>query len=78
MIDYFQEKKSQRATCRRCHKFITDKMRGVEETNGFGGFKEYRYYCLECCGKKIQEAKKELQNMEESLRLLFRKLKTKV
>lgn len=68
MIDYFQQNKSNRATCQRCKNFITDKMRGVEETTGY-------YYCLKCCEERIQQAKKDLQSMEDSLRFQFDKIK---
>ena len=74
MIDYFETSKSNRSTCRRCGEPITDKMRGVEETTGFG-HKEYKYFCINCSGEIIKQAKKELQGMEEMLRFQNERLK---
>ena len=72
-IDYFEQNKSTRATCQKCKEFITDKMRGVEESKNFG-HKEYHYFCLKCSGKLIQEAKKTLQDIGMSLKSQLKRL----
>ena len=68
LIDYFEKNKSQRASCRQCRQLITDKMRGVEEVSNYG-HREYRYYCVACSGEIIKQTKKDLQNLEQTLRV---------
>ena len=77
MIDYFEITKSDRSTCQRCKNFITDKKRGVEEVSGYG-HKEYRYFCIKCSGEIIKNAKKELQNLTQTLGRSAKKLFGKV
>ena len=74
MLDYFEKTASNRSTCSRCKKTITDPKRGVAEGIGYGGYKTKKYYCLKCSGEVIKEAKKELQAMEETLNSQFDKL----
>jgi hypothetical protein len=49
----------------------------VEEEAKFG-HKNYKHYCLKCCGEIIQEAKKELRSVEGSLSFHAKKLKNEV
>ena len=73
MINYFETNPSHRATCQKCKQFITDPKRGVEVGVGFG-HKTYKYFCLNCCGELIKETKRELQNIEVSLKVQAKKL----
>ena len=77
MIDYIEASKSKQAGCQRCHEYITDKMRGVEETAGYG-HKEYHYFCIKCSGEIIKQVKKDLQTLEATIKFQTRKLKNKV
>ena len=73
MIDYFEVNKSNRATCRRCHQFIEDKMRGMETENNFG-HTEHHYFCIKCSGEIIKQSKRVIQNLEEAIRFQMKKL----
>ena len=75
-IDYFENSKSKTAGCQKCHCYITDKMRGVEETIDFG-HKNYHYYCLKCSEEVIKQTKQELFNMEKVLKSQIDKLENK-
>lgn len=75
MIDYFEVNKTEKATCQRCRQFITDKMRGVSETIAFG-HKNYHYFCIKCSGEEIKKMKRELFNLEATIRSKAKRLKT--